>query len=89
LGRVIDKRFNVFSQQVRGVRRHIVVIEDSGSVVKGAPIGLTRTSWATAADRDGGALSEICNLPSAIKRSVARGGGWLQGSVRRQPIIGK
>jgi hypothetical protein len=44
LGRVIDKRFNVFSQQVRGVRRHIVVIEDSGSVVKGAPIGVTRTS---------------------------------------------
>ena len=34
LGRVIHERFNVFSQQVRGVRRHIVVIEDSGSVVK-------------------------------------------------------
>src|SRR6266568_905684 len=34
LGRVIDKRLNVFLQQVRGVGRHIVLIEDSGSVVK-------------------------------------------------------
>jgi hypothetical protein len=37
LGRVIDKRLNVFLQQVRGVRRHIVSIEVSGSVVESAP----------------------------------------------------
>jgi hypothetical protein len=67
LGRVIDKRFNVLLQQVRGVHRHTVLTEDSGSAVKSA------SHRPRPKPIDPGREGDACNLSAMAGFAAAHG----------------